>query len=82
MQGEVDSAMLVDPFSTDEIDSIVKSLPSDKSPGPDGFNTDFIKKYWPIIKEGFYNLCTAFYNDNVCLQSSNGSYVTLVRTQD
>ena len=37
------------PFSKEEIDSVVKALPSDKSPGPDGFNTDFIKKCWPII---------------------------------
>eukprot|EP00267_Zea_mays_P046159 XP_020398507.1 uncharacterized protein LOC109941711 [Zea mays] len=32
------------PFSKLEIDSIIKLLPSDKSPGPDGFNTNFIKK--------------------------------------
>jgi hypothetical protein len=26
------------PVTRDEIDSIVKRLPSDKAPGPDGFN--------------------------------------------
>jgi hypothetical protein len=34
---------LDEPFSRQEIDSIVAALPSDKSPGPDGFNTNFIK---------------------------------------
>jgi hypothetical protein len=32
------------PFTTEEIDAIVSNLPSGKSPGPDGFNTDFLKK--------------------------------------
>ena len=31
------------PFTKQEIDSIIKALPSDKSPGPDGFNTNFVK---------------------------------------
>lgn len=35
---------LTEPFSHEEIDDVIKNLPSDKSPGPDGFNTDFIKK--------------------------------------
>ena len=57
-------------------------MPTDKSPGPDGFNTDFIKKAWPIIKEDFYVLCSAFYNGDICLQSINGSYITLIPKVD
>jgi hypothetical protein len=37
-------------FTHEEIDVVVANLPSDKSSGPDGFNTDFVKKCWPIIK--------------------------------
>jgi hypothetical protein len=36
------------PF-TEEINSIVASLPNGKSLGPDGFNTKFMKRCWPII---------------------------------
>ena len=32
---------LVAPFSNEEIDNIVKEMPSDKAPGPDGFNGCF-----------------------------------------
>jgi len=39
-----DLSTLEEPFTYVEIDSVVAPLPSDKSPGPDGFNTDFIKK--------------------------------------
>ena len=35
---------LEEPFTSEEIDNVIKDLPTDKSPGPDGFNTDFIKK--------------------------------------
>jgi hypothetical protein len=35
---------LVIPFSNEEIDGVVKNMKIDKSPWPDGFNTDFMKK--------------------------------------
>jgi hypothetical protein len=41
---------LSEAFSHEEIDDVVKNLPRDKSPGPDGFNTDFVKRCWPVIK--------------------------------
>ena len=69
---------LEDPFTEEEIDQVIQNLPIDKSPGPDGFNTDFIKKCWPIIKRNFYNLCHAFHSGNLCLQSINGSFITLI----
>jgi hypothetical protein len=53
------------PFTKLEIDNIIKSLPSDKSSGPDGFNTNFIKKCWHIIAQDFYDLCDKFYHDEV-----------------
>ena len=34
---------LEEPFSKEEIDVVIKELPSDKAPGPNGFNTDFVK---------------------------------------
>ena len=40
------------------------------------------KKYWTIIKQDFYNLCHAFHYRNICLQSLNGSYITLVPKLD
>jgi hypothetical protein len=79
LDSSVDLSTLSDHFSRLEIDKVVKALPSDKSLGPDGFNTDFVKKCWPIISEDFYTLCSAFYSGNICLQSINGSYITLVR---
>lgn len=47
--GQRDLSVLVLNFSKTEIDQVVRCLPSYKAPGPDGFNTDFLKKCWPII---------------------------------
>jgi hypothetical protein len=34
---------LKEPFIKEEINSVVQHLPTDKSPGPDGFNGGFLK---------------------------------------
>lgn len=73
---------LEEPFTNAEIDADIKSLPNDKTPGPDGFNNDFIKSCWHFIKDDFYALCLAFQNDSVCLRSINNSYITLIPKVD
>jgi hypothetical protein len=77
-----DHHQLADPFTAAEIDSIINNLPNGKSPGPDGFNSDFMKKCWQIISPEFYDLCTGFYENNICLQSINGSYIVLIPKKD
>jgi len=78
LQASSDLGCLEEPFTHEEIDLVIQNLPSDKSPGPDGFNTDFIKKCWPVVKFDFYNLFHAFYSGEICLQSINGSYIALI----
>lgn len=73
---------LVQPFTRKEIDEVIQALPSDKSPGPDGFNNNFIKKCWRIIKHDFYKLCDEFYHGNICLRSINSSFITLIPKVD
>lgn len=41
----LDLSSLEEPFSHQEVDNIIRLLPLDKSPGPDSFNNDFLKKY-------------------------------------
>jgi hypothetical protein len=67
-----------DYFSREEIDELMKDLPMDKSPGPDGFNGLFMKKCWAIIKEDFYRLFNSFYENSSDLRCLNGSFITLV----
>jgi hypothetical protein len=73
---------LIEPFSKEEIDAIVQSLPTDKSLGSDGFIGDFLKRCWPMIANEFYDLCQGFHEGKICMQSINGSHVVLVPKKD
>jgi len=75
---DVDLSPIEEPFSHQEIDEVTKQLPLDKSPGPDGFNNEFLKKCWPIVKQDFYSLCNACHQGQICLKSINGYFITLV----
>jgi hypothetical protein len=66
------------PIHREEIDTIVKRLPSDKAPGPDGFNGLFIKKCWNIIKNDFYQLCQDFFEENTSVEGINNSFIVLI----
>lgn len=70
------------PFLKEEIDEIVVNLPNDKSSGPDGFNNEFIKAFWSLIAQDFYDLCNAFWQGNICLKSINSSFITLIPKSD
>jgi hypothetical protein len=67
-----------DIFSIEEIDGLVKVLPTDKSPGPNDFNGILIKKCWSIVKEDFYSLFKSFYECSTDLRCLNGSFITLM----
>jgi hypothetical protein len=73
-----DLQQLVAPFTIQELDAIAKDLPTDKAPGPDGFNGLFFKRCWPLIKYDIYRLCGDFYDNIADLKSINYSYITLV----
>lgn len=49
IQVDHDLEWLHSPITKKEIDKITHDLPNNKSPGPDGFNGEFIKKCWGII---------------------------------
>lgn len=57
-------------------------MPSDKSPGPDGFNAAFLKAGWDIIAPDFYKLITYFHSGSINMQSINYSYITLIPKRD
>jgi hypothetical protein len=71
-------AHLDDPFTMEEINTVLKEIPPDKAPGPDGFNGLFMKKSWDIIKADFIRLANDFYSGYMNLASINTAYITLI----
>jgi hypothetical protein len=69
---------LTRPFTKQEMDDVIKFMPIDRAPGPDGFNGLFLKQCWDVVKGDFYQLAADFYNENIQLSNINGSYITLV----
>jgi hypothetical protein len=59
------------PFTPEEIEAVVKEMPPDKAPGPDGFNGHFLKKCWPTIKLEFIRLINDFYDEKLNLEAIN-----------
>lgn len=78
LQEEVNFASLTTPFTHEEIDVVVKEMPPDWAPGPNGFNGAFLKACWPIIEQYIYLLCEQFHRGNLNLESLNSGYITLI----
>ena len=69
---------LTSPFTHDEIDRVVKDMPSDRAPGPNGFSGAFLKACWTIIHDILYALCSKFYEGTLDITSINDGLITLI----
>jgi hypothetical protein len=52
----------IDRCFLEEVWNIIKSLPLDKAPGPDGFTCHFFQAAWPIIKHDILQALAAIWS--------------------
>jgi len=69
---------LIAGFSEVEIRDVVWQCEGTKSPGPDGFNFNFIKKNWEVMKEDIVEAVRLFHDTGCIPRSCNASFVALV----
>jgi hypothetical protein len=66
-------------FSEEEVWNTIKSIPSDKAPGPDGFTGRFYKCAWTVVKRDLLAaLSVILQGDSSKLYLLNSAYVTLL----
>lgn len=67
------------PITEDEVWGVIKDLPSDKAPGPDGFTGRFYKACWPVFKGDIMAaISTVWRRDFRNFRLLNTAFITLL----
>uniref|UniRef100_A0A0A9FIG8 Reverse transcriptase domain-containing protein n=1 Tax=Arundo donax TaxID=35708 RepID=A0A0A9FIG8_ARUDO len=75
----IDLSSLDDPITEDEVWEMIKTLPADHAPGPDGFTGRFYKACRPLIKSDFMAaIITLQQGDTRKLWLLNSAFLTLI----
>ena len=72
------SLSMIEVFSEEEIKEAVWQCEGMKSPGPDDFNFNFIKKSWSSLKSDFVAALECFHETGVIPKGCNASFIALV----
>ncbi|GKF31355.1 cysteine-rich receptor-like protein kinase [Tanacetum coccineum] len=73
-----DACVLESPMSVEEVKEAVWGCASSKAPGPDGFNFNFIKTFWNIIKGEFLECIRFFETSGHLANGCNPSFIVLI----
>ena len=74
--------VLEEPFTTIEIEVVVKQLARNKASGPDGLPNEFLQSQWPIIKEDICHIVQRFYEHNIDLANVNKANVIMIQKKE
>jgi len=72
------SRSMIEAFTEEEIKEAVWQCEGAKSPGPDGFNFNFIKKSWNTLKLDFLAALKCFQETGVIPKGCNASFIALI----
>ena len=69
---------LITPFTGKEIKDAIWSIPSIKSPGPNGFNTCFYKTCWPVLGTQVCLAIKEFFSTGILPEELNTTRIVLI----
>ncbi|GKV49125.1 hypothetical protein SLEP1_g55890 [Rubroshorea leprosula] len=72
------AAMLVDNFTEEEVNKAVWDCGVSKAPGPDGFNFQFIREMWEVLKEDIVGFIQEFHENGKLVRGLNESFIVLI----
>ena len=73
-----DNLRLVEGFSETEVRDAVWQCEGSKSPEPDGFNFNFLKKGWEVVKDDFLQAMNLFHETGHIPKGCNAPFIALV----
>lgn len=65
-------------MNEEEISEIIKEMKNWKAPGPDGFNVDFFKACWDIVKQDIIYVVEDSRENKMVLKVLNNSFIALI----
>ncbi|MCH81419.1 LINE-1 reverse transcriptase like, partial [Trifolium medium] len=77
-----DNAILLEPFEEEEVREAIWNCDGNKSPGPDGFNFNFLKACWSIVKQDVMEFLKEFYHSSILPKAITASFLTLIPKKD
>eukprot|EP00253_Pinus_taeda_P035979 PITA_35979 len=69
------------PVTEEEVSEVIKEMKNGKTPGPNGFNIDFFKSYWEIVKQDILDVVEDSRKSKTVLRALNASFITLIPKQ-
>ncbi|GAU50582.1 hypothetical protein TSUD_283130 [Trifolium subterraneum] len=77
-----DNLSLFAPFSIEEVREAIWCSDGNKCPGPDGFNFNFLKACWEIVKDDMMEFFNEFFNNASLPKAVTTSFLTLIPKKD
>ena len=75
---KMDRGGMVVPFSDEENKTVVLESDGAKSPGPDGFNFSFYKRFWDLLKGEVGIMLNQFFHYATLPRSFSSYFITLI----
>ena len=79
-QGEIEN--LNRPITSTEIETVIRNLPANKSPGPNGFTAEFYQKFREVLTPILLNLFQKIAEEGKLLNSFSETTITLIPKAD
>eukprot|EP00253_Pinus_taeda_P030079 PITA_30079 len=70
------------PVTEKEVSEVLKEMQNGKAPGPDGFNVDFYKFCWNIVKKDIVRVVEDSKLNRTILKALSTSFIALIPKQD
>ncbi|GKV31769.1 hypothetical protein SLEP1_g40435 [Rubroshorea leprosula] len=73
-----DNLLLLAPFNEEEVKQAVWSCEGSKASGSDGFNFNFIREMWDLIRGDVMGFVNDFYQNGRLVKGANSSFIVLI----